>query len=171
MNLNVALNGRPWKIAIEAGERSGEVIVVVNGKTRVLNASWIDGDTLSLIEGSSVREVRFDRRKDDLSVGFDGNVFEAVTKRGRVHVSDPGSGKHAPDPFLGIHAIKAPMPGRIVRVLVAVGDRVAARQGLVIVEAMKMENELRSTKDGVVREVNVRQGAAIEAGAVLVTIE
>ena len=171
MNFDVAVNGRLWKIAIEAGERSGEFTVVVKRKTRVLNVSWIDGDTLSLLDGSSVREVRFDRRQDALSVGLDGKLYEAVIKRGRVHVPRPGAARNAPDPFMGIHAIKAPMPGRIVRVLVAVGDRVAARQGVVIVEAMKMENELRSTKDGVVKEVNVRQGAVIEAGAILVTIE
>jgi biotin carboxyl carrier protein len=71
----------------------------------------------------------------------------------------------------GSRAVKAPMPGRIVRVLVAVGDRVTARQGLLVVEAMKMENELGSPKDGVVKELNVQEGAAVDAGAVLVVIE
>ena len=63
------------------------------------------------------------------------------------------------------------MPGRVMRVLVAVGDRVTARQGVVVVEAMKMENELRAPKDGVVKEVLVAPGAAVETGAVLVVIE
>ena len=62
------------------------------------------------------------------------------------------------------------MPGRVMRVLVAVGDRVAARQGVVVVEAMKMENELRSPRDGTVKEVGVVPGAAVETGAVLVVI-
>ena len=65
----------------------------------------------------------------------------------------------------------APMPGRVVRVLVSIGDRVLAGQPIVVVEAMKMENELRSPKDGVVREVNVQAGGAVEARAVLVVIE
>ena len=63
------------------------------------------------------------------------------------------------------------MPGRVVRVLVSIGDRVLAGQPIVVVEAMKMENELRSPKDGVVREVNVQAGGAVEARAVLVVIE
>ena len=67
-------------------------------------------------------------------------------------------------------AVKAPMPGRVVRVLVAVGDRVIARQGVVVVEAMKMENELRGPRDGIVKEVGVVPGAAVETGAVLVVI-
>jgi biotin carboxyl carrier protein len=63
------------------------------------------------------------------------------------------------------------MPGRVVRVLVKPGDRISVGQGVVIVEAMKMENELRSPKDGVVREVKTIEGTAVEAGAVLVVIE
>jgi len=67
--------------------------------------------------------------------------------------------------------VVAPMPGRVVKVLVAPGARVEARQGLVVVEAMKMENELRAPKAGVVREVRVVEGASVEAQAVLVVIE
>lgn len=71
----------------------------------------------------------------------------------------------------GRQSIVAPIPGRVVRVLVMPGDRVSAGQGVVVVEAMKMENELRSPKDGVVREVKAREGTAVEAGAVLAVIE
>jgi biotin carboxyl carrier protein len=63
------------------------------------------------------------------------------------------------------------MPGRIVRVLVGPGDEVTARQGVVVVEAMKMENELRAPKAGRVREVAVSPGVSVEAGRVLVVIE
>ena len=63
------------------------------------------------------------------------------------------------------------MPGRIVKVLVKAGDAVAASQGLVVVEAMKMENELRSPRAGTVTEVRVTEGALVEANAVLIVIE
>ena len=62
------------------------------------------------------------------------------------------------------------MPGRVVRVLVAAGDTVAARQGVVVVEAMKMENELRTPKAGVVKDVAVAPGTLVEAGRVLMLI-
>ncbi|MDE3153993.1 MAG: acetyl-CoA carboxylase biotin carboxyl carrier protein subunit, partial [Acidobacteriota bacterium] len=65
----------------------------------------------------------------------------------------------------------APMPGKVVRVLVAPGDAVTVRQPLVVVEAMKMENELRSPKDGVVREIKVGEGVSVEAGSLLVVVE
>ena len=66
--------------------------------------------------------------------------------------------------------IAAPMPGKVVRVLVRAGDTVTARQGLVVVEAMKMENELRAPRAGIVRDVQAREGASVEAGALLLTI-
>ena len=70
----------------------------------------------------------------------------------------------------GPQRLVAPMPGKVVKVLVAPGDEVALRQGLVVVEAMKMENELRAGRAGVVREVLVVEGASVEAGAPLVVI-
>jgi biotin carboxyl carrier protein len=63
------------------------------------------------------------------------------------------------------------MPGKVVRVLVAPGDEVASRQGLVVVEAMKMENELRAGRAGRVSEVLVVEGTSVEAGALLVVLE
>jgi biotin carboxyl carrier protein len=63
------------------------------------------------------------------------------------------------------------MPGRIVKVLVNEGDAVTARQGVVVVEAMKMENEVRAPRAGTVKEVRVVQGALVEARTVLLVIE
>ena len=71
----------------------------------------------------------------------------------------------------GEQRITAPMPGRVVRLLVAAGDTVEARQAVAVVEAMKMENELRSPKRGRVKEVAVAPGTSVEAGRVLVVID
>ena len=81
--------------------------------------------------------------------------------RGRVGSGDAG----------GPATVVSPMPGRVVKVLVARGDLVAAHQGLVVVEAMKMENELRAPRAGTVTEVRVREGEPVEAHAVLMVIE
>ena len=79
------------------------------------------------------------------------------------------TGRRATGPRGGV--VRAPMPGLVVRVEVAVGDQVAAGTGLVVVEAMKMENELRAPGAGVVTTVHVVAGAAVEKGAPLVTLE
>jgi biotin carboxyl carrier protein len=70
----------------------------------------------------------------------------------------------------GPQRVDAPMPGKVVRVLVKQGDEVAEGQGLVVVEAMKMENELKSPKAGKVVELHAVEGAAVESGAKLVVV-
>jgi biotin carboxyl carrier protein len=71
----------------------------------------------------------------------------------------------------GVQRVTAPMPGRVIRVLVKTGDAVEVRQGLVVVEAMKMENELVSPKAGTVKDVLVAEGVSVEAGRLLVVVE
>ncbi len=71
----------------------------------------------------------------------------------------------------GPQRLTAPMPGKVVRVLVKPGDAVAARQPVVVVEAMKMENELRAGREGTVADVHAREGSSVEAGALLVVIQ
>jgi biotin carboxyl carrier protein len=85
-------------------------------------------------------------------------------RRTRRRAAD-GGGAH------GEQAIAAPMPGRVVRVLVSAGEHVDIRQPVVVVEAMKMENELRSPKAGRVKNVAVNAGMSVEAGRVLVVVE
>ena len=70
----------------------------------------------------------------------------------------------------GGHTLKAPLPGKVTHVAVQAGDTVAAGQALVVIEAMKMENELKATAPGTVREVRVSAGQAVNAGDVLVVI-
>jgi biotin carboxyl carrier protein len=71
----------------------------------------------------------------------------------------------------GQQVIKAPMPGRIIRLLVQTGDEVAAHQGVVVIEAMKMQNELKATRAGRVAEIRAEAGATVAAGEVLLLIE
>jgi biotin carboxyl carrier protein len=87
----------------------------------------------------------------------------AKAARARHGIRDGGAAE-------GPLAIVAPMPGRIVKVLVKLNETVVARQPLVVVEAMKMENELRAPRGGIVAEVRVAEGASVEANTVLVVL-
>ena len=176
MNVDVMVNGRPWKVAVEPAEPVGKFTVTIKGKSRTVDASWIDADTLSLIDAGVAREIRLHERTDNaVGVEIRGRLYEvAVTKRtvGATGAMGAIGATSATGPAVsaGPVAIKAPMPGRVVRVLVAVGDHVDARQAVVVVEAMKMENELRSPSSGTVQEILVTPGTAVDAGTVLVTV-
>jgi biotin carboxyl carrier protein len=112
-------------------------------------------------------EVAFEPpRGDEQVVHVDGRrvkvSFVDRTRRLRGHAKAGGP---------GAREVVAPMPGRIVKVLVKPGDAVVANQGLVVVEAMKMENELRATRHGTVASVHVTEGVSVEANTVLVVVE
>ncbi len=173
MTFDVSIDGKPWKIAIEPMSDPGRYQVTLKGRRRVVDAVWIDADTLSVVDAET-------HEPHEIGVGRDANgvlnlIVDGVRRRaivepsGREPFSSRASNK-APAPSSGNGRIVAPMPGRVVRVLVAVGDRVTARQPLVVVEAMKMENELRAPHDGIVRDVAAVAGTAIESGAVLLEI-
>ena len=126
----------------------------------------VEPNIWSAIDGHRQREMKVDR---------DGEHF-VVTLRGRkirILLEDPrawngtSSGKAGSE----LARITSPMPGKVVRVLVAAGETVVAGQGLVVVEAMKMQNELKSPIDGVVKQVQVADGATVNGNQVLVVVE
>ena len=135
---------------------------------------------LSDIEGSPVRMVKIGTHvyrvvaqkregRGRYTLWVDGYRFEteALDERTRA-IRDTTAAAAAPT---GPAPVRAPMPGLIVRVNVQVGDVVEAGQGVVVMEAMKMENELRATAPGRVKSVEVSPGAAVEKGTMLVALE
>jgi len=132
----------------------------------------IPGSPVRMVKiGSYVYRVVVERRegRGRYTLWVDGYRFdtEALDERTRTirELSGAAAAPSGPAP------IKAPMPGLIVRVNVKVGDAVEAGQGVVVMEAMKMENELRATAAGTVKSVEVAPGAAVEKGALLVALE
>ena len=118
------------------------------------------------------------RRSYDVAVDRRSNGERIVHVNGQavlVSIVDPrmhlAARRGASPPGTGPRSIVSPMPGRIVKVLVKAGDTVAAHQGLVVVEAMKMENELRAPRAGRVTSVHVVDGVSVEANAVLIVME
>ena len=166
MQYEIDVGGRLRRVAVR---RQGEVFeVTVDGVTRRAQAVRIDAHTLSLlVDGTRSYEATVDGAScaTELSVAVAGTVVQAVVDaRRRLRAGDD------PSSAGGTHRVAAPMPGKVVRVLVRVGDIVRARQPVVVVEAMKMESELRAAGDGTVTEVHAREGALVDAGAALVVI-
>ncbi len=172
--IEIEVAGRSHRVAVEqVGSHPTRFRVAWGGVTRVVDARRSDPETLSLVlveGGSGSHAVRCVEAAAPgaVDVHVDGTVVRALVDVGRTRFSargtrggERGDGRH----------VTAPMPGKVVRVLVAPGDAVEARQGVVVVEAMKMENELTAPRAGRVAEVAVAEGASVDAGRVLVVIE
>jgi biotin carboxyl carrier protein len=119
---------------------------------------------VSLLVGGESHEVAIEKRPEGYLVLFPG---DAVTVELAESARGALAAAHRPP---GPARLVAPMPGRVVRVLRERGADVAAGEGLVVIEAMKMENELKSPRAGRVQEVAVREGQAVEAGALLLVV-
>jgi biotin carboxyl carrier protein len=144
---------------------------------RVVNAAHVGPSSWSLlvhdVNGGGNRSVEAIVEPQRGNSGFDVRI-EGVTIP--VHLKG-GSGRRSRDRHAhgatgaGPQRLTAPMAGKVVRVLVQPGAEVQAKQGLIVVEAMKMENELRAAQAGRVREVLVTEGQSVDAGTPLVEIE
>jgi biotin carboxyl carrier protein len=170
MHYEVEVGGRRRQITIV---RSGDSFAVtVDGRSYHVDAARIDAHTLSLVVDTVSRQsyeavVVPDPVTGQLTVTVAGvAVPVGLSGQRRWGRRDEGGASGS-----GPQRLAASMPGKIVRVLVKTGDTVRARQPLVVVEAMKMENEMRAGRDGTVAEVHAREGHSVEAGAVLLVIQ
>ena len=124
---------------------------------------------LLLVDGRSHTLVARRDGSDGWAVYLDGERFEADVVDERTRAIREMTGQAAAE--LGPRPVRAPMPGLVVRIAVEPGDTVEAGQSVAIVEAMKMENDLKAESDGVVSKVLVEVGEPVEKGAVLVELE
>ena len=166
MKYVVDVGGRSVEVELDGGQ------VKVDGVALPASLSELPGTPVVLLSlGDSVHRVVVtrDSAKGRYVLSLDGRRYdvEALDERTRAirQLSSATSGPKGPAPLV------APMPGMIVRVSVEVGASVQPGQGLVVMEAMKMENELRSSSAGVVKAIRATPGTAVERGAVLVELE
>ncbi|HEX3409237.1 MAG TPA: biotin/lipoyl-containing protein [Candidatus Binataceae bacterium] len=126
--------------------------------------------------GPSSYSILIDNRSFDFEVVRDGEEIVVASRGGaaRVTLADAARRSHNPGArpaAAGKAMLKAMMPGRVVNVLVNLGDEVAAQQGLLVIEAMKMENELKAPKAGKIVELKVKPGQTVEKGELLLVVE
>jgi biotin carboxyl carrier protein len=167
MRYHAVVDGEETSIDITA-RGGGNYTIAIGGRTLEVNAVHLQGHAVSILAGPRSARCDIEPGKDGkvaVLVGENVYAMELLDER-RLRLRQAG-GKFSLE---GPQRIDAPMPGKVVRVMVKVGDEVAEGQGLVVVEAMKMENELKSPKAGKVTELHAVEGAAVESGAKLVVV-
>ncbi|HYL37862.1 MAG TPA: biotin/lipoyl-containing protein [Bryobacteraceae bacterium] len=150
MKLQIAVDGRTVEI----------------DKEQLANARQVEPDVFSLLIDGQSFEVR-------LLPAAQGTTAETRGRRFAVEVRDPRNARRGSSAALGAgrQNVAAPMPGKVIRVLVNQGDAVEAGAGLLVVEAMKMQNEMKAARPGRVAEVRVKAGDTVVAGETLVVLE
>ena len=168
MKLEILIDGRTCTLEMEDPGRGGAGEFLFDSKPLKADVREVEPGVYSiLVEGRSY-EVKIEpgSTPDSYYAGVNG-------RRYAIQVRDPRRLSRSRGPFSapGRQKVTSPMPGKVVRVLVREGDQVEAGQGLVVVEAMKMQNEIRSPKPGRVVAVLVKEGTAVGGGEALAEVE
>jgi len=167
MKYDVLLDGMRCSVEVtRSADDPSHVLATINGRRVEADAVKISPGVYSiLLDGRSI-EVRAETLADSLHLHAAGREY-------RVEIVDPRSWRRSRSGGIdlsGRQQISAPMAGKVVRVLVAPGQQVETSQGLLVVEAMKMQNEIRSPKTGTVERLFAKEGQTVNAGEILVVI-
>jgi len=146
--------------------------VVVDGRTMEIDSQQlasvrqVEAGVYSVLLDGTSYEIRIQPSLEGLTASVAGRRFA-------VEVRDPRDASRGSRASIGSgrQNVTAPMPGKVIRILVDTGDVVETAQGLVVVEAMKMQNELKATRPGRVVEIRARNGETVGAGDVLLVLE
>jgi len=164
MMYDVAIDGKQYRLELSRVE--GRWSCRLDGREIEVDAVLARPDVLSLRIGNKAYEVKCERVAHDLhlwvgSARFAAEVRDPRSLRGRSRAADDRGPKK----------LTAPMPGRVVRILASAGAQVEAGAGVLVVEAMKMQNEIKSPKQGTIQKILVAEGTAVNAGEVLAIVE
>jgi biotin carboxyl carrier protein len=164
MTYEISINGTSYRL--ELNQTEGRWSCRLNGREIEVDAVLARPNVLSLRIGNKAYEVKCERVANDVHIWvgsqrFAPEVRDPRSLRSRSHAADD----HGP------RKLTAPMPGKVVRILLAQGVEVEAGAGIVVVEAMKMQNEVKSPKKGTIQKILVSEGAAVSAGDVLAIVE
>ena len=172
MKLKVHLSDREHDVSLTLNE-GDTASASVDGRTQEIEVRELGDGHYLLLSGTRVANVRIENQPGaramtgQFEVSLSGHSYE-------VTVFDPKrlrSGETAAAHSAGTAQIISPMPGKIVRILVEAGAQVEAGEGIIVVEAMKMQNEMKAPKAGTVISINAEVGATVSAGDVLAVIE
>jgi biotin carboxyl carrier protein len=165
MRYDIGLGGRIY--CLELRRKGDRWECTLDGRDISIQAVPVGADTLSILLDGRSFEVKREARGDNVAVFIRGLRYE-------VSVQDPRSWRgrtHAPQDEAGPQKLIASMPGKVVRVLAREGDAIASGQGIAVVEAMKMQNEIRSPRAGMLKKLLAHEGMKVNAGEVLAIVE
>jgi len=165
MTYEVAIDGKQYHLELERD--SGRWVCRLNGREIQMDAVLARPDVVSVLIDGKAYEIKRERTATDMHLWVGSARYEAVLRDPRSLRSRKGGAADEKGP----KKLLAPMPGKIVRVLIAEKGEVEAGQGILVVEAMKMQNELKSPKKGIVQKLAVREGDNVNAGDVLAVVE
>ena len=168
MTYDVTIDGKPHRVELTPGPNGLEVRV--DGRAITVDAMLAEQDVLSLLVYGKSYDIKREQTPNSphmhmivRGISFSAQVRDPRSFRSR-RAADAGNAA-------GPQKLVSPMPGKVVRILAPAGTKVEAGEGVIVVEAMKMQNEIKSPKAGTVQRIVAQEGVAVNAGEVLAIVE
>jgi biotin carboxyl carrier protein len=152
---------RLYKINLEKDDH--QLQMEIDSNSIPVDFEKIENNLYSILINGQSKKIGVLKKGKKLQVFLDGDLYEleAVSEREQRKTTQIAT---------GVQEIKSPMPSRVVKILKGEGDEVAAEEGIIVVEAMKMESELKTPIAGIIKEIMVKEGDAVESGTVLLIV-
>jgi biotin carboxyl carrier protein len=180
MRLSVTVRGKVYRIELQKSAESESNITErenisnphrwtcrLDGRQIAMDVAQVGPNTLSILQDGRSAEVRQERVGRTLFVFVGGVSYEVSVQDARSLATRKG----ATQDDTSTQMLTAAMPGKVMRVLAREGDEVVTGQGIIVIEAMKMQNEVRSPKNGILKKLLVQAGTNVNAGDVLAVVE
>ncbi len=166
MNYIATIGEKEVRVSVEEAG-AGQYRVSIDGQNHLVDAQQVMPRLWNILYGAVSHEVDVQKRDDDFEVLIEGDCYKFTLMNEQRRTVMRAAGKGA----AGKAMVTSPMPGKVVKLLVIEGEEVKTDQGVIVVEAMKMENELKSAVSGKVKEIFVKEGEIVESGAKLLLVE
>lgn len=164
MKYRISINNKNFDVEIKEKEKNP--VILINDRVIEYKITNLGDGEFFVSLGNYAKKINVVEKGKEILVYFDGNYFPLQIQTPQDILTEALKKKSES----GERKISVSMPGKVVKILVKKGNDVQENQGLIIIEAMKMENEIRSPKKGIVKEVNVHEGDTIEAYQTLMII-
>ena len=152
---------------LQVDHKNGKYLVKLGDKQYNVDSQPISENCLSLLVDGKAYTVFIAEDEGKKYISLQGEQFCVEEAKAETEARSLAES----DTLKGVPTISSPMPGKIVKILVGEGDGVEKGQGLVIVEAMKMENEIRSASTGIVKKINFKEGDLVDAAELIIELE
>ena len=167
MNLRIELDGEMYTLHVQKNGTTSDYslsgVIHASGTASVVETA---AGVYSVVLQNRSFTVHVAPNSENIELWVGSRRFTLSIQNARDRVSAAKKASAA-----GPREIRAQMPGKVIKLLAALGDNVQAGQGLIVVEAMKMQNEMKSPKDGIVSRIAIQEGATVAAGETLIVVE
>ncbi|HRP01265.1 MAG TPA: acetyl-CoA carboxylase biotin carboxyl carrier protein subunit [Candidatus Kapabacteria bacterium] len=168
-NLTISVNNKDFNVNYD--NKNDNNIKIGDNEYEIKILKQISSNVYSVMVNNQIQHIEFNENNNNLTINLNGFSYDVEIKDSTRELLQKFINNNVKANAANAGVIKSPMPGLIIKIFTQIGMQVSAGDKLLIIEAMKMENLIKSNINGIVKEIKVSEGSAVDKDKVLITIE